>query len=112
MPLDRRSSPPGRFDRTRVARILAAVLVTFAAVGLAAVLFTPDDPTGADGFGRQFVDACTRSGVDEDACRCALQRWTASVPEADLFRVDDELSDGESLPEPLRRELAACPPDD
>ncbi len=109
---DRRSSPTGRFDRTWVLRILAALVAVFVVVGVATVAFAPDEPSGTDEFGKQFVNACTRSGVDDDACRCALGQWQAEVPEAGLIELDDDLADGDDLPDALRRALEACIPDD
>jgi hypothetical protein len=93
-------------------RILVALVAVFVVVGAATVAFAPDEPSGSEEFGRQFVDACTRSGVDDDPCRCALGRWQAEVPEPGLTELDDDLADGDDLPEALRRALEACIPAD
>ena len=98
----------GPFDRTVAVRVVVGVLLLLAGCVVATLLAAPGDAGSVPAFERAFLGSCSRSGADDDACRCALERWTAAVPEADRAGLDERLGTGESLPVEVRDALAAC----
>lgn len=94
-----------------MARIAAAVVAVVAAVAVVTLAVRPEDPVvPSAAFGRQFVSACTRSGVDEQRCACAWDRWQEAVPAQDQRALDDKLAHGDELPDALRAAIERCEP--
>jgi hypothetical protein len=98
----------GPFDRTVVVRVVLGVLALCVACVVATLVAAPDDPGSTPAFEQSFLGSCTRSGAAEDACRCALERWAATVPDADRAGLDERLAGGEPLPAEVGEALAGC----
>lgn len=103
-------APRTTYDRRWIARILAATMACFVAVGVAAVVLRPSAPAAdaTDAIGRNFVAACGRSGTDEDRCRCAWDAWQREIGADGLADLDARLADGASLPDALAAALDRC----
>lgn len=103
------ASGDGAVHRPTMVRIAVALAGVLAAVGLAAALLRPSDPTvPGPGFEGEFLGACARTGVPEADCRCAFERWSAAVAPAELSGLDAALADGADLPDDVRRAVTSC----
>ncbi len=90
-------------------RLALAVVLVCALVAVVATAVRPSDPTvPSAGFRAQFVAACGRSGVDQDRCRCAYDRWVTATPADQLAGLDERLRDGDELPLAARQAVAGC----
>jgi len=96
------------FDRAVVLRTVVAVVTIAALCVGAAFALRPGDDVTPDGFEAGFLAACGRSGGGEQACRCAFDRWTATVPASDRIALDADLADGAALSAELSAALADC----
>lgn len=98
----------GPYESAVVARLGLALLVVFAGVALLALLTRSTGGDGPASFDRTFVASCGRSGADDTACRCALDRWHEVVAEPQRVPLDEDLAAGQSLPAEVAAAVATC----
>ena len=98
----------GPYAPAVVARLGLALLAVFTGVAVLALLTRATGGNEPVAFDRTFVASCGRSGADDAACRCALDRWHEAVPEAQRMSLDEDLAAGQTLPDDVAEAVATC----
>ncbi|MFN0027653.1 MAG: hypothetical protein ACKV2O_10830 [Acidimicrobiales bacterium] len=96
-----------RFQPRRLALIGALTAASFALVA-ALIGLIGSQGKGDDGFDQEFLAVCERSDVSSERCRCALDRWNATLDTTARLALDTALTDNGTLPPDLGSALQAC----